>query len=58
MEKVEAQRQITSRFIAAGADVEMPTVFQLDVALGLVTVPEDVQDPELVELRTALGLSA
>jgi hypothetical protein len=56
VERVQAERQVAAVLIAAGAEMDMPSVYDLDVALGLVEPVESDLSPEQQELREALGI--
>ncbi len=56
-EKVQSERHVAAVLIAAGAEMEMPSMYSLDVALGLAVSAESEMDQDVLELRMALGLS-
>ncbi len=52
VEKTLAERQVVAILAAAGADVALPSVYELDVSLGLV----ERYDEDTREMREAVGL--
>jgi hypothetical protein len=56
--RIQAERQVAAVLIAAGAEMELPSLYDLDVAIGMIEKPESTLTPEQQQLREALGLSA
>jgi hypothetical protein len=59
VERIQAERQVAAVLTASGQyEGELPSLYDLDVALGMVESPESDLTPEQRELRRELGLSA
>jgi hypothetical protein len=57
VERTQQERQVAAILIAAGAEIELPNVQDLNIALGMVDGPHSDLTPEQRELRDALGLT-
>ena len=55
LDRLMAERAVVATLVAAGADVEMPSIAHLDAMLGVD--PGEPEEPQMRELRAAVGLS-
>lgn len=56
VERVQQERAVIASLIAGGHDLVLPSIYDLDVGLGLIEKPASDLSPEQIELRQALGL--
>jgi hypothetical protein len=56
VERILQERQLAAALIAGGADLDLPSLHDFDVAIGMVARPASDLTPEQAELRRELGL--